>query len=104
MWWNIYRFRWTSKLPNNADSAVTICPTINDIVTVTFTSFTLRAYLGFICFDGIQFLTHLFQSANGGNVPGNVPGSYWGATIPGPFTSSSIDGCLTFRFRSDGSK
>jgi hypothetical protein len=24
-------------------------------------------------------------------------------TIPGPFTSSSIDGCLTFRFRSDGS-
>jgi hypothetical protein len=25
------------------------------------------------------------QSANnGGNLPGNVPGSYWGNTIPGP--------------------
>ena len=33
--------------------------------------------------------------------------SYWGTltgiNLPGPFTSSSVDGCLTFRFRSDGS-
>jgi hypothetical protein len=76
----------------------------NDIVTVTFTSFSHRAYLGwFICFDGNSIPAPLIPSANGGNVPGNVPGSYWGTTIPGPFTSSSIDGCLTFRFRSDGS-
>jgi gliding motility-associated-like protein len=95
-----------ANYPNGADSTVTICPTNpNDIVTVTFTSFnTEPTWDGLYVFDGNSISAPLIPSANnGGNVPGNVPGSYWGTTIPGPFTSSSIDGCLTFRFRSDGS-
>jgi len=92
--------------PNNADSTVTICPTNpGEIVTVTFTSFNTEAnWDGLYVFDGNSITAPQIASANGpGNVPGGIPGSYWGTEIPGPFTSTSPDGCLTFRFRSDGS-
>jgi gliding motility-associated-like protein len=53
-------------------------------------------------FDGPDITAPQIASANGaGNVPGGVPGSYWGNTIPGPFVSTHPSGCLTFRFRSD---
>jgi len=29
-------------------------------------------------------------------------GGYWGAIVPGPFTSTDVGGCLTFAFTSDG--
>src|SRR5690606_22444249 len=35
------------------------------------------------------------------NVPGGLAGGFWGNIIPGPFTATSPDGCLTFRFRSN---
>ncbi|MDI9256709.1 choice-of-anchor L domain-containing protein [Flavobacterium sedimenticola] len=94
-----------ANYPNNSDSTVTICPTIpGELVTVTFTSFNTEAtWDALYVFDGNSIAAPQIASANGaGNVPGGLPGGYWGTAIPGPFTSSSPDGCLTFRFRSDG--
>jgi gliding motility-associated-like protein len=91
------------------DTNVTICPTNpGDVVTVTFTSFETEAtWDGLYVFDGNTIGATQIPSANAaGNVPGGVAGSFWGlltgANLPGPFTSSSADGCLTFRFRTDG--
>ncbi|HEX8268526.1 MAG TPA: choice-of-anchor L domain-containing protein, partial [Flavobacterium sp.] len=94
-----------ANYPNNANSIVTICPVdANDIVTVTFTSFSTEAnWDGLYVFDGPTTASPQIASTNGpGNVPGGLAGSFWGNAIPGPFESSSPDGCLTFWFRSDG--
>ncbi|MBC7525401.1 MAG: choice-of-anchor L domain-containing protein, partial [Flavobacterium sp.] len=91
---------------NSIDSTTTICPTIpGQQVTVTFTSFNTEAtWDGLYIFDGNSIASPQLASTNpAGNVPGGLAGSYWGTAIPGPFTSSSADGCLTFRFRSDAS-
>ena len=91
---------------NSADVTTTICPTTaGQQVTVTFTSFdTETSWDGLYVFDGNNIAATQIASANpGGNVPGGAPGSFWGNTIPGPFTGSSPNGCLTFRFRSDTS-
>ena len=93
---------------NGSDYTVTICPTgPNDLVTVTFTQFdTETNWDGLYVFDGNSIAAPQIASANGaGFVPGGVPGSFWGTEIPGPFVSSipGPNGCLTFRFRSDGS-
>ena len=95
---------------NGADSTVTICPTVaGEVVTVTFTTFNTEAnWDGLYVFNGNAITSPQISSANGaGNVPGGLAGSYWGnltgANLPGPFTSTSPDGCLTFRFRSDAS-
>ena len=96
----------TTNYANNSDSTVTICPiTPGDVVTVTFTSFNTEAtWDGLYVFDGNSITAPQIASANGaGNVPGGLAGSFWGTAIPGPFTSTSATGCLTFRFRSDGS-
>ncbi|WNM18541.1 choice-of-anchor L domain-containing protein [Flavobacterium capsici] len=95
-----------ANYPNNSDSTVTICPTTpGDVVTVTFTSFNTETNWDAVyVFDGNSIAAPQIASTNGaGNVPGGLAGGYWGTTIPGPFTSTSADGCLTFRFRSDGS-
>jgi gliding motility-associated-like protein len=100
----------SANYDNGTDSTVTICPDIpGQVVTVTFTFFNTEAtWDGLYVFDGNTIGDPLINSGNGpGNVPGGIPGSYWGnltgALLPGPFTSTSPDGCLTFRFRSDGS-
>ncbi len=86
------------------NNTVTICPTNpGDQVTVTFTSFNTEAtWDALYVFNGNSVSAPQIASTNGaGNVPGGLAGGYWGTTIPGPFTSSSPDGCLTFNFRSD---
>ncbi len=91
---------------NSLDSTVTICPTIpGQIVTVTFTAFNTEAtWDALYVFDGNSITAPQIASTNAAaNVPGGLAGGFWGATIPGPFTSTSPDGCLTFRFRSDSS-
>jgi gliding motility-associated-like protein len=95
---------------NGSDSTVTICPTTpGQLVTVTFTSFNTEAtWDGLYVFDGNNITAPQIASTNGaGNVPGGLAGSFWGTltgtNLPGPFTSSATNGCLTFRFRSDGS-
>jgi uncharacterized repeat protein (TIGR01451 family) len=89
---------------NNSDSTVTICPIITgEVVTVSFTAFNVEAtWDALYVYDGTLITSPQIVSTNPtGNVPGGVPGGYWGNTIPGPFTSSDPSGCLTFRFRSD---
>jgi gliding motility-associated-like protein len=95
-----------ANYPNNADSTITICPTNpGDVVTVTFTSFDTEAsWDALYVFDGNTIAAPQIASTNAaGFVPGGLPGGFWGTAIPGPFTSSATNGCLTFRFRSDGS-
>lgn len=89
---------------NGANETTTICPDVpGDLVTVTFIQFqTESATDGLYVYDGNSLTAPQISSSNGaGFVPGGVPGAYWGSALPGPFTSSSADGCLTFRFRSD---
>ena len=96
----------TTNYANNSDSTVTICPTTpGDQVTVTFTAFNTEAnWDALYVFNGNSITAPQIASANpAANVPGGLAGGYWGTVIPGPFTSTSPDGCLTFRFRSDGS-
>jgi hypothetical protein len=91
---------------NNADNTYTICPTNpGEVVTVTFTQFdTETNWDGLYVFDGNSITSPQIPSTNGAAyVPGGLAGSFWGTNIPGPFTSSDPSGCLTFRFRSDGS-
>ncbi|MGV3695690.1 DUF7619 domain-containing protein [Flavobacterium sp.] len=91
---------------NNADVTTTICPTNpGEIVTVVFSSFETEAtWDALYVFDGNSTAAPQISSGNtAANVPGGLAGGYWGTTIPGPFTSTSPDGCLTFRFRSDNS-
>jgi hypothetical protein len=91
---------------DGSDYIVTICPTNpGEKVTVTFSDFNTEAqWDALYVFDGNSILSPQISSSNpAGNVPGALPGGFWGTTIPGPFTSTSEDGCLTFRFRSDTS-
>ena len=100
----------TANYANNSNITTTICPTNpGEKVTVTFTAFSTEAnWDGLYVYNGNTVTpAALLPSANGaGNVPGGLAGSYWGnltANLPGPFTSTTADGCLTFVFRSDGS-
>lgn len=96
---------------NNSNITTIICPNSpGEIVTVTFTLFNTEAnWDGLYVYDGNTVNPGAqIASANGaGNVPGGIAGSFWGnltgQNLPGPFTSTSGDGCLTFVFRSDGS-
>lgn len=91
---------------NNSNNTYTICPTNpNEIVTVVFNTFDTEAnWDALYVFDGNSMNAPQITSTNlAGNVPGGRAGGFWGTTIPGPFTSSSLDGCLTFNFRSDNS-
>ena len=89
---------------NSSDYTVTICPTNpGEFVTVTFSAFNIEAnWDALYVFDGNSINAPQISSTNpAANVPGGLAGGFWGTVIPGPFTSSSPDGCLTFRFRSD---
>ncbi len=89
---------------NNSDNTYVICPTNSgDVVTVTFNTFDIESlWDGLYVYDGNSISAPQISSGNAGtSIPGGIPGAYWGTTIPGPFTSTSSDGCLTFRFRSD---
>ncbi|WP_290839290.1 T9SS type A sorting domain-containing protein [Flavobacterium sp.] len=88
----------------NENSVITICPEQpGEAVLVTFTAFNTEVgWDALYVYDGNSIASPQILSMNAsGNVPGGLPGGYWGTTIPGPFESSSADGCLTFWFRSD---
>ncbi|MEK8179516.1 T9SS type A sorting domain-containing protein [Flavobacterium buctense] len=96
----------TSNYNNNSDTTTTICPSnLGDVVSVSFLNFNTEVnWDALYVFNGNTITAPLFASSNGAaNVPGGLAGGYWGTAIPGPFTSSAPDGCLTFRFRSDNS-
>ncbi|WP_374552032.1 choice-of-anchor J domain-containing protein [Flavobacterium sp.] len=89
---------------NNANDIINICPPAGQLATVTFVSFNTEAnWDPLYVFDGPTVGSPMIASTNGTSNSGFPAGGYWGTTIPGPFTSSSADGCLTFQFRSDGS-
>lgn len=99
----------TGAYGNNANIPTYICPqSPGDVVTVTFTSFNTEATVdGLYVYDGNTIGVNQLASTNGaGTVPGGIAGAYWGnlvgGALPGPFTSSTADGCLTFVFRSNG--
>jgi uncharacterized repeat protein (TIGR01451 family) len=88
----------------NSTYIYTICPLdINTFVNVTFTEFNTEAeHDGMYVFNGPSIAGPQIASTNpAGFVPGGLAGAFWGNTIPGPFTSTTPDGCLTFWFRSD---
>jgi hypothetical protein len=94
----------TTNYADNSDYTVTINPNNpGDFVTVTFTSFETEAnYDGLYIYNGNSISAPQISSANpAGNIPGGLPGAFWGTNSPGSITSSSSDGSLTFRFRSD---
>ena len=76
--------------PNNSTNVInTICPIAGNQVTVTFTAFNT------------ELNNDTLKVYNGSGVTGTLLGTYSGTTIPGPITSSSPDGCLTFVFNSN---
>lgn len=94
----------SNNYSDNMNQTITICPTVpGDLVTATFTSFATEAnFDGLYVFSGPSEFGPQFSSGNGaGSVPGGASGSFWGNGIPGPFTSTTLDGCLTFKFRSN---
>ena len=95
----------TANYLNSSNATTTICPdNAGDFVTVTFTAFdTESTWDGLYVYDGNTITAPQISSTNGvGNGPLTMPGAFWGTAIPGPFSSTSQDGCLTFRFLSDG--
>ena len=95
----------TNNYSNSENITTTICPTVaGEKVTVNFTSFdTETGWDGLYVYDGDSVTSPQISSANGPTfIAGSAPGSYWGQIAPPfSFTSSSINGCLTFRFISD---
>ncbi len=91
----------------NSNLTTTICPdNPGEQVTVTFASFaTEPMYDGIYVYDGLSAGAPQISSGNPPGMNGllSQPGAFWGTMIPGPFTSSSPDGCLTFVFNSDNS-
>jgi gliding motility-associated-like protein len=76
---------------NSANTIYPICPTTaGDQVTVTFTAFNT------------ELNNDTLSVYDGNGTTGILLGTYSGTTIPGPITSSSPDGCLTFVFNSNG--
>lgn len=97
----------TANYLSNTNETRTVCSaTVGEQVMVTFSSFNVESsYDGLYVYDGNATTAPLIASTNnaGSTSALTTPGAYWGTTIPGPFTSSNPDGCLTFRFISDGS-
>ncbi len=96
----------TANYSGNSDNIYVICPTTaGEMVSVIFNSFeTETSWDGLYVYNGNSITAPQISSTNpAANVPGGLPGAFWGTTIPEVITSSSPDGCLTFRFRSDNS-
>jgi Secretion system C-terminal sorting domain/Fibronectin type III domain len=97
----------SANYANGSDDTYTICPTPNsgDVVNVVFTAFdTETNWDGLYVFNGNSINSPQIASTNpAGYVPGGLAGAFWGNLGAGTFTSTSPDGCLTFRFRSDPS-
>lgn len=83
----------TGVYNNNANVTTVICPdTPGDQITVIFNTFNLESGFDYLkIYDG--------NSATGTTLLGN----FTGATLPPSFTSSAVNGCLTFVFTSDTS-
>jgi gliding motility-associated-like protein len=80
----------TGAYNNNANVTTVICPdTPGDQVTVVFNAFNLE--------NNYDFL----KIYDGNSASATLLGNFTGGAIPPSFTSSAINGCLTFVFTSD---
>lgn len=94
----------TANYLNNSNSTTTICPdNPGEFVTVAFTAFDTEAnWDGLYVYDGNSETAPQIPSSNGAGFGAlTIPGAFWGTAIPGPFSSTSPEGCLTFKFKSD---
>jgi hypothetical protein len=81
---------------NNQDYSVTFCPENPDqAIRVQFTSLSTQG-AGNSCTDCI----YVFMADNSSGTADDIIG---GTTLPPPIVSTSPNGCITFRFVSDGS-
>jgi gliding motility-associated-like protein len=92
----------------NENGITTICPdTPGQVVQVNFTAFqTETSWDRLYVYNGSTIASPLIPSTNGGGSgPCNtVPGGWWNNQLLNQtIVSTSPDGCLTFRFCSDGS-
>lgn len=89
----------------SSDVTTTICPNNpGEVVSVHFTTFQTEAnWDALYIFNGNSITSTLIASGNGAaSVPGGLAGGYWGSQLTGQtIVSTSPNGCLTFRFRSD---
>lgn len=93
-----------SNYANNANSTTLICPPAGsgDAMTVTFTTFNIANGDGMYIYNGNSATAPLISSGvAAGAAPLTTAGFFNGTAIPGPFTSSSPDGCLYVVFRSN---
>ncbi len=82
---------------NNEDYTITFCPsTAGQVIQVAFTSFSTENWSA--TYDRLTIY-------DGNSTAATQIGSYAGASSPGTISASGSNssGCLTFRFRSDGS-
>ena len=96
----------TSNYLDNSDVTYTITPTVpGEMASIIFTSFETEVnWDGLYIFNGNSISSPQISSGNpAASVPGGLAGAFWGTNIPEIITSSSPDGCLTLRFRSDPS-
>ncbi|WNM19948.1 DUF7619 domain-containing protein [Flavobacterium capsici] len=95
----------TANYLNNSNQITTICSSApGETVNVTFASFDVETlWDGLLVYDGNSVTSPQIASTNGvGSGPlSAITGAFWGTSIPGPFTSTNPEGCLTFRFISD---
>lgn len=96
----------TGNYANNVTSTQTYCAPAGQLLTVTFQQFALENnWDKMYVFDGPSTASPMIPSGNGvgfGPAPFGA-GSYWGFAAPGPFTTSTPGGCLTFYFVTDAS-
>lgn len=90
---------------DNENNSYTICPSNSgDKVKITFTAFNVETnWDALYVHNGKTTESPLFASTNGATNAGFPAGGYHGSSLPGSFTSTSEDGCITIAFRSDGS-
>ena len=88
---------------NGEEYSYSICPNqSNGIATLTFTILDIEAnWDAMYVHDGPTSNDPLFSSGNPASSAGFPAGGYWGTTIPGPFSSTHVSGCLTISFKSD---
>lgn len=88
---------------SNEDYQVTVCADQGSDITFTFTEFDIECcnWDAVYVHDGPDISAPIFSSGNSATQAGFPAGGYWGSTIPGPFTSTGADGCLTVRLLSD---
>lgn len=96
----------TGNYADNVSSIQTFCGNPGQLFTVTFEQFNLEnQWDKMYVFDGPTTASPQISSGNGAGLgPAPYPsGGFWGTALPGPFTASTVGGCLTFHFVTDAS-